>query len=94
MIIIAIYLTFINILSLVFCGTDKFCARRRMRRIPERVLLGLCGIGGAPFFWLGMQLFRHKTRHRRFVIFVPVMAILWIVLTIFLFKVMGTAAAL
>ena len=44
MIIIAIYLTFINILSLVFCGTDKFCARRRMRRIPERVLLGFCGI--------------------------------------------------
>ena len=88
--IISIYLIFINILSLVFCGIDKFCARQRLWRIPEKVLLGLCAIGGAPAFWLGMQLFRHKTRHKRFVLGVPVMAILWLLIAAYTFAAPGT----
>ena len=78
--IIAIYLIVINMVSLVFCGVDKFCARRRLWRIPEKTLLGLCALGGAPLFWLGMRLFSHKTRHKRFALGVPVMSIIWIVL--------------
>ena len=82
MIIIAIYLALINMVSLVFCGVDKFCARRRLWRIPEKTLLGLCAMGGAPLFWLGMRLFSHKTRHKRFALGVPVMAVIWILLVL------------
>lgn len=90
MIIITIYLTIINILSLFFCGIDKFCARRRMRRIPERVLLGFCAAGGAAAFWAGMQIFRHKTKHFRFAVGVPVMAIVWALITAGLYYLLGT----
>ena len=56
----------------------KARARQGRWRIPERTLLGLCALGGAPLFWVGMQLFHHKTRHRRFAVGVPVMAVFWI----------------
>lgn len=49
----------------------KARARQGRWRIPERTLLGLCALGGAPLFWVGMQLFHHKTRHRRFAVGVP-----------------------
>ena len=90
MIIITIYLAVINLICLVFCGTDKFCARMGLRRIPEKTLLGLSALGGAPLFWIGMQMFRHKTRHKRFVIGVPILAIFWILAAGILFSRWGT----
>ena len=69
--LILAYLLLVNILSLAFYGSDKVRARRHDERIPERVLLGIALLGGALGACLGMWLFRHKTRHWRFVIFVP-----------------------
>ena len=71
------YLAAINLLALAVCGYDKAQAVRRGRRVPERRLLALCALGGRLLFWLGMALFRHKTRHRRFALGVPIMALLW-----------------
>lgn len=56
----------VNLLSFALMGIDKHCARRGRRRVPERTLLlaAACfgGLGGV----LGMRVFRHKTRHKRF----------------------------
>lgn len=51
-------------------GWDKYCARRGARRVPERVLLrgAVLGAAGAA---LGMLLFHHKTRKKKFVLLVP-----------------------
>ena len=84
--ILAIYFALVNLFALIFCGLDKAKAKRGAWRIPERTLLGLCALGGAPLFWVGMGLFRHKTRHRRFALGVPVMAALWIVAWFFIFR--------
>ena len=73
-----IYGIAVNLLVLALCGLDKTRARKGGWRIPERTLLGLCALGGAPLFWVGMRLFHHKTRHRRFAVGVPVMAVFWI----------------
>lgn len=56
---------------------DKVRARRRRgRRVPERTLL-LCALaGGGAGALLGMELLRHKTRHTRFRILVPLGALL------------------
>lgn len=51
-----------------FClyGADKHRARRDAWRIPERTLLLFGVLGGAVGALAGMQVFRHKTRHRYF----------------------------
>jgi uncharacterized membrane protein YsdA (DUF1294 family) len=69
--LVAAYLLLVNILSLALYGSDKVRARRRDERIPERVLLGIALLGGALGAGIGMCLFRHKTRHWQFVLFVP-----------------------
>lgn len=61
----------INLLALAAMGYDKRCARRRQRRIPERVLFLLALAGGSLGAWAGMYLFRHKTRHWYFVVGMP-----------------------
>ncbi len=63
-------------MSFVSMGIDKWCARRGKRRIPERTLLMWCGLFGALGGWLGMRVFRHKTRDSKFTLAVPALMIL------------------
>ena len=65
------YLIGLNLLAFFACGWDKHLARRHRWRIPERALLALAWLGGAAGMLLAMQLFRHKTQHKRFTILVP-----------------------
>ena len=81
---IAIYLILINALSLLLMLIDKIKAKKKLWRIPEKVLLGVCAIGGL----LGMKLFHHKTLHPQFSIGIPVMLALQIVLAVVLFVVL------
>ncbi len=59
---IAFYIV-MSLLALFLYGRDKKKAKRRKWRIPESVLLGVGFFGGAVGALLGMNLFRHKTRH-------------------------------
>ena len=67
-----------NIISFALMGYDKRCARRGERRVPERrlFLAAACfgGLGGV----LGMQVFRHKTKHWYFRVFFPALLALQI----------------
>lgn len=85
---IAIYLILINALSLLLMLIDKFKAKKKLWRIPEKVLLGVCAIGGSIGGLLGMKVFRHKTLHPQFSIGIPVMLALQIVLAVVLFVVL------
>lgn len=78
------YLVIINALSLLLMLIDKCKAKKKMWRIPEKVLLGVCAIGGSVGGLLGMKLFRHKTLHPQFSIGIPVMLALHIVLAVVL----------
>lgn len=73
---ILIYLTIINALGFLLMLIDKKKAKKRKWRIPEAVLLGIAVIGGSIGIWAGMEIFRHKTKHRRFSIGVPAIFIL------------------
>lgn len=70
------YLLIINILAFVCYGLDKLKAKRNARRISERALLLLALVGGSVGAWLGMLVWRHKTKHTMFSIGVPVMLLL------------------
>ena len=52
-------------------GLDKYRAIRGWRRINEWILLLSAFLMGGIGAFLGMQILRHKTRHLRFNICVP-----------------------
>lgn len=66
-----IYLLIINAAGMLFMLADKKKAQKGAWRIPEKVLLSVAVVGGSLGCILGMQLFRHKTRHPRFSVGLP-----------------------
>ncbi len=79
------YLIIVNAAAFVLMLTDKIKAKRNRWRIPEKTLLGICAIGGSLGGYLAMQMFRHKTKHLRFSIGIPVMLAVHIIALALLF---------
>ena len=77
-----IYFVIINLIAFILYGIDKKKAIRDKFRIPERVLIFVAVIGGALGAFLGMHIFHHKTKKKKFYITIPAFLILWIVLII------------
>lgn len=73
------YLIIINVITFFAYGIDKLKAKYNKWRISESMLIGLAAIGGAVGAFAGMQIFRHKTKHLKFVIGVPVILVVWCV---------------
>lgn len=65
------YLVLVNAAALALMLTDKKKARRGAWRIPEATLLGIAVFGGSIGVIIGMYLFRHKTRHLKFSLGLP-----------------------
>ena len=74
-----------NIIAFFMYGIDKLKAKHRRRRIPEATLLGIAAAGGSLGAFAGMQIFRHKTKHLRFQILVPLFLVLHIVALVLAF---------
>ncbi|API90803.1 MULTISPECIES: DUF1294 domain-containing protein [Virgibacillus] len=81
---IFLYLLGVNSIAFLFMGVDKQKAKQQHYRIPERTLWMLAILGGALGIWFGMKVFRHKTKHKRFVIGVPMLFISHCVLIVYL----------
>ena len=80
------YLFFINVLAFFLMGIDKRKAELGRWRIPERTLFLSAFLGGGVGAIAGMQLFRHKTKHRSFTVGMPLILLLWIIgLSFFLY---------
>ena len=77
------YLTLINVLGLAFMLADKRRARKNRWRIPEARLMAIALAGGSLGILAGMHLFRHKTKHPKFSIGVPVIFAAQVVLAVF-----------
>lgn len=80
-----IYLAIINALSFLFMRSDKRKAVKKRRRIPERVLLTLCALGGSLGGYTAMRLYRHKTRRPTFSIGIPILLAVHILLLIIVY---------
>ncbi|MEG1255437.1 DUF1294 domain-containing protein [Clostridium sp.] len=78
------YLAFINIVGFFIMLIDKKRAIKKQWRISEKALIGVSIIGGSLGMLAGMNTFRHKTKHKKFTIGIPVIFIVQIVL-LFLF---------
>ena len=79
---IVIYLILINIITFLAMYIDKRKAKKGKRRIPEKTLFVLVGLGGGIGGILAMYLFRHKTKKTRFVIGFPAILIFEVLVVI------------
>ncbi len=73
-----LFITYIiwNIFVFTLFGMDKSKAKRGKWRISETALISSALLMGGMGALLGMKVFRHKTRHVKFKIFVPFAVVL------------------
>lgn len=79
------FITVINIAAFSVCVYDKGAAKRGGKRVPEKTLLTLTALFGSFGMLVGMYTARHKTKHLRFVISVPLFAVIHAVILILYF---------
>lgn len=85
MIYFYICLLLINAVGFALMLSDKRKAIRHRWRIPERVLIGIALLGGSIGCLAGMYLARHKTRHLKFSVGIPVILAIQIVFFILVY---------
>lgn len=80
--LLTIYLILVNAIAFLLMLIDKQKAKKKKWRIPEATLMGSAAIGGSIGALAGMYTFRHKTKHPKFTIGVPVILVLQLILTV------------
>ena len=84
---ILIYFAVISLITCFITIYDKKAAKKWTKhRIPEKILFFLAILGGRLAEFLTMLKIRHKTKHKRFMIGLPMImilqvVILWLILT-------------
>lgn len=81
-----IYLVGINLAGFIIMGVDKKRAIRGAWRISEASLFFTALLGGSLGCILGMQHFRHKTKHWYFKYRMPAILVVQVLLFALLFK--------
>ncbi len=69
-----------SIIAVVITVYDKLAAKSARRRVPEKALMLVGFLGGAIAMYAAMQLIRHKTKHKKFMIGLPIMILLHIMI--------------
>lgn len=69
--LILFYLLLVNAAAFLLMLVDKFKAKRNLWRIRESTLILSAVLGGSIGALAGMYLLRHKTRHKKFTIGIP-----------------------
>ena len=82
--LLASYLLIINAAGFGSMLLDKWKAKHHAWRIPERTLLLIAILGGSVGSLLGMHLVRHKTKHPKFTIGVPLILAVQVVVAIWI----------
>ena len=68
---LCLYLVLINALACGLMLADKRRARKKLWRIPESTLMVTALLGGSLGALVGMYTARHKTRHAKFTVGIP-----------------------
>lgn len=79
-----LYLLIVNALGFVLMLVDKFKAKKNLWRIPEATLMMVAAIGGSVGSLIGMYTARHKTRHRKFTVGIPLILAVQVVLAVWI----------
>lgn len=82
---ILIYILGVNGSTFFLMGRDKRKSRKQQYRIPERTFWMLSILGGSIGSYCGMKVFRHKTKHRAFLVGMPLLITLQLIGIIYIF---------
>ncbi len=70
------YAAAVNVAAFAVMAVDKSRAKKGAWRISERTLFLFALLFGSMGIWAGMYVFRHKTRHLKFVVGIPVILLI------------------
>ena len=73
---LVIYFFIINLFAIFLMKYDKVKAINNQYRVNEKTLFLIALILGGIGIYIGMYLFRHKTKHVRFTVGIPLIIIL------------------
>ena len=76
--ILLFYLLIVNAAGFILMLVDKIKAKKNLWRIKEATLFAVAAIGGSIGSLLGMYTFRHKTKHIKFTLGMPLILALQI----------------
>lgn len=85
--IVFVYTAVISLVGVFLMMSDKGRAINQKYRIPERTLLTVAALGGAMAMLMMARLIRHKTKRPKFMLGMPMMAIVHVGLFIYFFYV-------
>ncbi len=89
--IILILVLIMSVIAFFVMGYDKSQAKKHGQRISERTLWTLAIFGGAIGSYLGMIMFRHKTKHTNFRLGFLMLMILYV---FFIFYILTTDSSI
>lgn len=84
--IILFYVMVINMVTFLLFGLDKRRARKKQYRIPEKILLVAAAGGGSVGAFTGMYMFRHKTKHVKFYMGIPLLIMIHILAVLYFWR--------
>lgn len=89
--ILLAYIALISLISIIVCIYDKKISKKNRveLRTPEKTLLILSALGGSVAMFITMLLIRHKTKHVKFMLGIPLIILVQAaaVFALFYFKV-------
>ncbi|WP_456273800.1 DUF1294 domain-containing protein [Bacillus sp. AK031] len=74
-ILLLAYIVILNLTGFIIMGNDKTRAKKQQYRISESSLWKVAFLGGAIGSCIGMNVFRHKTKHNVFRYGLPLLSI-------------------
>ncbi len=77
-------LLILNIFGFVLVSLDKYKAKNKLWRIPERSFFILSIMGGSIGVYIGLFVFNHKTRNWYFMSVMPLIILIQIIFIYFL----------
>ena len=81
---IGAYFAVISLVAIAITLHDKHAARSDKWRVKERTLLLVSALGGSVAMFITMRIIRHKTKHAKFMVGIPVIIILQIAAVLFI----------
>ena len=88
--ILLIYIAVANIVAVIMTIHDKLAAIHHQRRVPENTLMITAALSGCIGMYVTMHMIRHKTKHLKFMLGIPIIFILELagVIALFYYKVL------
>ncbi len=77
---IIIWFAVFSVVAAALTMFDKYSAMLKGRRISEKTLFLVAATGGAAVMFITMKAISHKTRHKRFMIGLPVIILIHCIL--------------